>query len=302
MKPKELLKSLELDNQGRDDLFGALLGEYKRNKQPLPAALGATATKAATKSRKEAVSQPKSTEVLQADLKEQLKTASVGTNIVIEQLNAIRGQLEQLVPVNEVELKAALEAQVKKWDKDGSLEQAAAKLEALGGRMTVVATPNVKASRHEITELYKKFGEDQPYLTYVNEEFLRLYDDDELSGSVTDDAPVRFRLIHSVYDPELYGTAAQQRAALVAQQAAAPSQIVPSALDGLTHMQTLRAGGDKLSDNSAVEKTYIRDFSLPEKRFGGWPSVPYVCVSYDGEPRLGRSRADNGYDGRFALG
>lgn len=52
MKPKELLKSLELDNQGRDDLLDALLGEYKKNKQPLPVALGATATKAAKQETK----------------------------------------------------------------------------------------------------------------------------------------------------------------------------------------------------------------------------------------------------------
>ena len=306
MQPKEVIRALELKGTQLDEALETLVAAYEAEGRPVPQSiLGYVANKQAVEAPApaEATVRPhESVEALKDSTREQLRTSLKGTNAAIEQLNKLRAESEQLAPVSEADLETAVEAALAQWDEDGSLERAAAKVEALGGRMTLVATANVKVTRQEIEALEEKFGEGQPHTSYVDEELLGLYSDEELSGPVTGDAPVRIRLIHSEFDPELYGKVERQRAALAASRAVVSSQTVPSLFDSVTHKYTLRAGGDQLNDVPAFEKTYIRHFDLPEKELGGFLDVPRSYVDRRGESVLDRSRAKVDRGGRFALG
>ena len=77
---------------------------------------------------------------------------------------------------------------------------------------------------------------------------------------------------------------------------------VPSLLDAITYWYSLRAGGDKLADSSAFDKTYIRHFDLEPKTVGRWSLVPGSCVDDVGGPRVGYSGAGDQDDVRVAVG
>ena len=150
------------------------------------------------------------------------------------------------------------------------------------------------------------FGKDQPYETYVYDELYRRgrYSGREWSGN-SGNAPVRLNLIPSRVDGEISNRTVEQQVRMLRERQASRPELqarVPSLLDAVTYWYTLRAQGDKLDDNSAFDKTYIRHFDLEPKTVDRWPVVPDSCVGNVGYPSLLRSSAEREDVARLAVG
>lgn len=194
----------------------------------------------------------------------------------------------------------------KEWQQNGVYDYLVEKLITDGTRFNLVATPNIETSEAQIVALAEDFGKDQPYQTYVYDDLYRRnhYSAQEWSGN-TGDALVRFSLIADKYDTGLGHETAGEQMRRLAERQSQQSHLnvrVPSLLDAVTLWYSLRARGDKLDDNSAFDKTYIRHFDLEAKALGRWSYVPYSCVYDDGGPYLARSRVEDGRDARVAVG
>ena len=245
---------------------------------------------------------PELKNLLRENLPQQIEASLHAANVVIDQLNALGGRHEQLVPLHRAEIEKILGSKLEEWAGNGSLEWCVEQMVENGGRLSLLATPNVLATPEQIISLAKNFGQEQPHETYVYDELYGQYSAEELSGPLVIDANVKLSLIPSASDKKLYGDVQRQRATFQDQRNANPSLRVPSVLEAITYWQTLRASGDKLDDYGAFDKTYIRHFDLPEQRFGDWSCVPFSYVSYDGKPDLYYSDAENDHYGRLAVG
>lgn len=254
----------------------------------LPAFAGTVAVEAAAQEAK----------VDPTDLKEaitgQLTTAFMGYQVVGGQIN------EGLPKKRRFELATAekLSEEFAAWFTDEKAEQATRLMESdpeLG--FSLVATPNVVVAPSEAITLAEEFGKNQPYKTYMYEPIVKSYTPEQLSGTNPENGnSVQFSLIPNKLNPDLYGTVAQQRAALAKLQTEMPDLRVPSFLEDLTYWQTLRSQGDNLAHGDVFERTYIRHFDLPDQRFGGYACVLLSCVDDFGEPRVRGS--DARFDGR----
>ncbi len=195
-----------------------------------------------------------------------------------------------------------LERKEAEWQANGVMDYLVRELVEKGSRPNLVATPNVLASWEQIRELAKEFGEDQPYETHVNNEFLRQYSPEELSGA-PDAEPVRLSIIPSAFNLES-GTVEEQREWLEDKQTKQPElhYRVPSMLDAVQYWQTLRARGVALEGDGTLDMTYIRHFDAPVRRDDVWSCVPGSGVGDRGWADLDWDDADFRYDGRLSVG
>lgn len=264
----------------------------------VPAFAGATATDATTDVELVAVVEvvPETKESIFG----QLDSAVTGYNAVMNSLNAGKRRNNKV----ETQEPATIEAALGEWLTDERLEIVNDMKEKQPGvEFTLIATPNVLTTAKDIIRIAEKFGADQPYSTYVWEELYKQYNVEQLSGtSESSEAVVNFALIPSQFTPWLEGTVTEQRAALANVQAIHPELKVPSVLDAVTYWATLRAQGESLTGEGTFDRTYIRHFDLPERRFDDWSYVPKSFVFVNGEPYLYRSSAGSSYDGRVAVG
>lgn len=204
------------------------------------------------------------------------------------------------------ELEQLFAAKDKEWQANGTYDYLVEKLIADGARFNLVATPNVEASEAQVVALAEAFGKEQPYETYVYDDLYRRgrYTSQEWSGN-KGAAPIRLSLIPSRFDGEMgYGRVDAQVEQLRERRAKQPELDVrvPSVLEAVTYWYSLRAQGDKLDDNSAYDKTYIRHFDLESKTVGRWQIAPLSYVSIVGKPYLSDSDADFGGGVRLAVG
>lgn len=171
-------------------------------------------------------------------------------------------------------------------------------------RYTLVATPNVPVTAKKVVELAKEFGKEQPYETAVWPDIYDKYTPEELSGfDPKKDSPIKFALVSNKFLPELSGTVEEQRLTLARLQAEDTSTLrVPSVVEGIAHAMVLHGQGDSLDSGDVFNRSYVRNFDLPEKKIGGGLCVPYFCVDDDGLPRLAGSYVQRGDDGRVAVG
>src|SRR3990167_38686 len=236
--------------------------------------------------------------VLPETIRDQLRGAFMAYSTVAEQLGA------REVSSNELEHLFALKD--KQWQENGVYDYLVEQLIENGARFNLVATPNVEASEQQIVALAEAFGKDQPYETYVYDELYRKgrYTGREWSGN-SGNAPVRLSLIPSKADAEISSKTVDDQVRMLRDRQAKQPDLharVPSLLDAVTYWYSLRAGGDKLADSSAFDKTYIRHFDLEPKTVGGWSIVPRSYVDCDGGPRLHGSGAGSQGGVRVAVG
>jgi hypothetical protein len=262
----------------------------------LPYATGVVAVEGATRAT--------DTEVSTTDIKEslaqQMLTASKGYKATIDTLNDGRRKRDILPEATH----NAITAEFEEWLTEDKLAYVVTAQEADSDvRFTLVATPNVVATKEDLVKAAKAFGENQPYTTYVWDELYKKYIPEQLSGTDPGNGnSVVFSLIPSSYTPDMEGTVVEQRAKLAELQASNPGLKVPSPLEAVAYWQTLRAVGDQLADGSTFDRTYIRHFDLPERRLDGWLGVPRSYVSDVGRPVLDDSGARSGDGARLAVG
>lgn len=251
---------------------------------------------------------PELARILPEALREQAQSAYAAYKTVADKLlGTMRGLLGKREVAAEVqELEQLFAAKDKEWQANGTYDYLVEKLIADGARFNLVATPNIEASEAQVVALAEAFGKDQPYETYVNDDLYRKghYTSREWSGK-KGAAPMRLSLIPSRFDGEMgYGRVDAQVEQLRERRAKQPELDVrvPSVLEAVTYWYSLRAQGDKLDDNSAYDKTYIRHFDLEPKTVVRWQLVPYSFVNNVGKPGLNDSNADNDDDVRLAVG
>lgn len=238
--------------------------------------------------------------VTRESLSEQLPAAVTGYNTVMDALNGGKRKNRRAEVVGADAITEAFDAWLTAEKLTLLHEMQEDQPEA---HFTLVATPNVVAKPQDIIAIAEKFGQDQPYQTYVWEELYNRYSAEQLSGTTEDnEAVVNFALIPSTVSPRLEGTVVEQRAAFAKMQTENPDLRVPSVLDAVTYWSTLRAQGEDLADGTTFDRTYIRHFDLPEQRVGGWLLVPYSYVGGVGGPALGDSYAGSRFAARVAVG
>ncbi len=252
---------------------------------------------------------PELARILAEAIREQVRTAYTAYKMVAD--NNLLGTKCGLLGKREVaasvpELEQLFAAKDKEWQANGVYAYLVEKLIADGARFNLVATPNVEASEAQVVALAEAFGKGQPYTTYVYDDIYRRghYTDQEWSGN-KGAAPIRLSLIPSRFDGEMgYGRVDTQVEQLRERRAKQPELDVrvPSVLEAVTYWYSLRAQGDKLDDNSAYDKTYIRHIDLRWKTVGGRPVVPSSYVNAGGEPGLDGSDAGGELDVRLAVG
>lgn len=204
------------------------------------------------------------------------------------------------------ELKQLFATKDKEWQASGVYDYLVEKLITDGSRFTLVATPNVDACETQIVALAEAFGKGQPYQTYVYDDLYRKgrYSGKEWSGN-KGTALMRLSLIPSRFDGEMGSNRVDAQVEQLRHRRATQPELdirVPSALDAVTYWYSLRAKGDKLNDNSAFGKTYIRHFDLEPKTVDRWSFVPHSCVDNDGRPYLNYSAAGRKNAARLAVG
>ena len=241
---------------------------------------------------------PELTKLLPESIREQIKSSFIAYNAVAQQLGeteATQQEFEQLFAQKDEE-----------WQANGVYEEIVERLVKDGVRFNLLATPDVEANEAQIVALAETFGEDQPSSTYGYDEMYRKYrfTAKQLSAN-TGTSSVKFSLIEANLDPRLASkTAVQQREILARLQVDGPKLNVhiPSLLDAVTNWYALRARGDRLADNTAFNKTFVRHFDLPEQRIDDWSKLPNSYVNDDGGPYLSNSAAAYQYDGRVSVG
>ncbi|MGH7195880.1 MAG: hypothetical protein ACREGA_03830 [Candidatus Saccharimonadales bacterium] len=253
---------------------------------------------------------PELAHILPETIREQVKGAFEAYKTVAEQLGGkqrlFRKGEATLSTLSPNELERLFTAKDKEWQANGVYDYLVDQLVENGARFTLLATPNIEATKDQIVTLAKNFGQEQPYETYVADDMYRRgrYSAQEWSGSYGNE-PVRFSLMPSNYDAELgYRSADEQRKILAAKQTSQPNLNlrVPSLLDSISYWYALRAQGDKLKDSSTFKRTYVRHIDLNPQRLGGWSFVPCSCVRGAGRPYLDRSNAGNDCGARVAVG
>ena len=236
---------------------------------------------------------------IQHDIYRQFYPAYEGYTEVVDALNAEMGNGRiDLISENDIAV------EFEDWFTSEKLEYLVSAQETDPDlRFTLVATPNVFANHADIIKSAKAFGDEQPFETYTWDELLGEYTVAQLSGTKPENGKtVVFSLIPNKYDPEMNGTALDQMKKLAELQIQTPELKVPSVLEAVSYWYTLRAQGDSLDDDSAMVKTYIRHFDLPEYYKGYLPSIPASGIVGNGKSYL--SYADAGKTGntRISLG
>lgn len=231
-------------------------------------------------------------------IRDQVRSTYSAYNTVIEQLKRAPESLE--------EFEQLFAAKAKEWEENGVYDYLVEQLIENGARYSLVASPNIEASEAQIVALAKNFGKDQPYSTSVYDEMYRRgrYSNQEWSGNSGESA-VRLSLIPSRVDAQISDKTVVEQVRLLRELTSQRPELaarVPSLLTAVTYWYTLRAQGDKLDDNSALYKTYIRHFDLEPQTVDRWQYVPYSCVDNDGKPNLGDSDAERGIVARLAVG
>ena len=251
---------------------------------------------------------PELARILPESIREQVQTAYLAYRTVTDKLQGAKRGLfgKREVAASPQELEAMFAAKDKEWQANGTYDYLVEQLIENGARFSLVATPNVEASEAQIVALAEDFGKEQPYQTYVYDDLYRKghYSGREWSGN-KGNAPIRISLIPSRVDSEISNKQVSEQVRLLRERQASRPELsarVPSLLDAVTYWYSLRAGGDKLDDSSAFDKTYIRHFDLEPKTVGRWPLVPRSCVHRDGRPSLNSSDADVEYEARLAVG
>lgn len=250
---------------------------------------------------------PELARILPESIREQLASAFAAYKTVAEQLGGKQRLFRKgEVAISPNELEGLFATKDKEWQANGVYDYLVEQLIESGARFNLVATPNIEASEAQIVGLAESFGKDQPYTTYVYDDLYRKghYSGREWSGN-NGNAPVRLSLIPSRVDGEIgYRPVNEQVQMLKERQARRPelNVRVPSLLDAVTYWYSLRAGGDKLDDSSAFDKTYIRQIDLEPKTVDRWPIVPSSYVYYGGRPNVDSSNADYGDDVRLSVG
>lgn len=251
---------------------------------------------------------PELARILPESIREQVRSAYTAYKTVADKLlGTKRGLLgKREVAASMQELEQLFAAKDKEWQANGAYDYLVEKLITDGARFNLVATPNIEASEAQVVALAEAFGKDQPYETYVFDDLYRKghYTGQEWSGN-NGAAPLRLSLIPSRFDGEMgYGRVDAQVEQLRQRRAKQPELDVrvPSVLEAVTYWYSLRAQGDKLDDNSAYDKTYIRHFDLEPKTVGRWSVVPSSCVGDGGRPGLRYSNADGDGGVRLAVG
>lgn len=164
-------------------------------------------------------------------------------------------------------------AKDKMWRANGVYEYLVEKLIADGARFCLVATPSLEADGNKIVAVAEAFGKDQSFKTIVENYTYRSgrYSGHQWSGN-SGNEPVRFSLIPSRYDGEISLKSVDEQVRLLRERQTSRPELhirVPSLLTAVTYWHSLRAQGDKLIDDSTIDRTYIRHFDLPPN-VGSW--------------------------------
>lgn len=255
----------------------------------------------------EAVIEPSASEVLtpvtKESLAEQLPFAYKGYATFLEIIND--GRKKDKI---ELATKETLKAEYDSWISseeglDGGLAYVRAAMEADPELIaTLTATPNVLVTAEEVTDAEIKFGEGQPYKTEVWSDILTRksrgnpqYSPEEISG--TDPAngkSVMFSIRLSKPTPGMGSNRQQNIDKLAELQKTTPSVRFTTPLEAAVHVQTLRAGGDKLVGPGTFDKTITRYPNMKPRRIGNRSYVPCSCVYDDGGRGLGSSDVVDG--------
>lgn len=238
---------------------------------------------------------PELAHILPESIRAQVQTAYSAYSIVADKLQGMKRGLfgkREVVTATPETMGQLFAAKDKEWQENGVYDYLAERFIESGTRFNLVATPNIEASEAQVVGLAEDFGKDQPYETYVDARLFRhdLYDGKEWSGTAGAE-PLRLSLMPSMMDGEIsYRSVPEQVRMLAERQAKHPNLNVrvPSLFDAVTYWYSLRAGGEKLVDDSAADKTFIRHFDLaaPETVVG-WSADPYSSINYEGRPSLG---------------
>ncbi|MES2971472.1 MAG: hypothetical protein V4702_04070 [Patescibacteria group bacterium] len=235
--------------------------------------------------------------VTKESLAEQLPFAHKGYNTVIDIINDGRKK-DKIAPATEETVREEYDAWIAEKEQDGSLAYVRAAMEADPELVaTLDATPNVLVSGEEVTNAEVKFGEGQPYKTEVWSDILTRksrgepqYTPQEISGTdPTNGNSVMFSIRLSKPTPDMGSNRQQNIDRLVELQKVTPSLRFTTPLEAATHVQTLRAGGDKLVGNGTFEKTITRYPDMEPRRVGDFACVPDSCVGDGGIRSLGYS-------------
>lgn len=151
----------------------------------------------------------------------------------------------------------------------------------------------------DIKKAAVKFGEDQPYETFVYDPLYEKYSDQDLSGTYsTRGKSLTFSLTSNVLDPSWNGNVSEQRSKFAPANRENSGLVVLSPYQAVGRWFTMRAQGRTLDFNS----TYVRHFNLDPKSIGGSLCVPNSYVAGYGKPYLYNSNARGGNYGRVSVG
>ncbi len=241
-------------------------------------------------------------------IRDQLRSTYSAYNMVAEHLGGNKQGLfaRRETGATQAEFERMFAEKDKEWRENGTYDEVVERFVKDDIRFNLLATPEIDVTEDQIIALAENFGKDQPHRTYVwNTMYRKKRYADRLWSGFTGKSKVKFSLIEANLDPRLADrTADDQRQILADIQAKQPSlnARAPSLLDAITNWYTLCARGDKLSDSTAFDKTFVRHFDLKDQRLGDWLCVPYSCVGVGGEPNLSYSDARDHDDGRLAVG
>lgn len=168
----------------------------------------------------------------------------------------------------------------------------------------VMATPNVEVDDETFEKAARKFGEKQPYATDFYSGVVNQCTPVELSGTdPTNGNKIHFNVVFEDFDGALYGTPEANGTGLAKLQEVNPFLEAPSMLKGLTNVFTLRkARGGTLSGAGTGKLTYMRDYTVEPKPFGGDSCVPRLIVRDGGNLIVDRSCVRYDGDGHALVG
>lgn len=236
----------------------------------------------------------------------QLKVSYAAYKTVAEQLGGKRHQFrenETALTLNELEELFSLKD--REWRANGVYDYLIEKIIESGARFSLLVTPNIEASEAQIVGLAENFSKGRPHPTHVYDKLYRKghYTDREWSGN-GGNAPVRLSLVPNRVDDEIsHKPLGEQIQMLQERQARRPELNirVPSLLDAVTYWYNLRAQGDKLDNNNALNKTYITHIDLEPKNCNGLMRIPQSGAGL-GMASLSRFDIDNKVGVRLSVG
>ena len=228
----------------------------------------------------------------------QLDIAYRGQVDTVGALNTGKDEGDKIKPASSETLTSEFET----WLTPDKLSYIAKQIEA--GRVPhLLATRNVQVDSETLLQAAEQFAKGQPdsrsYRDIINQ-----CTPAELSGTNPNSGnQVHFNVVFEDFDKDLYGTVAEQKAALTRLQTENPFLEAPSMLKSLTYLFTLRAErGGQLSGDGTFDSTFNRDYTLEPKSFGGGLCVPFLIVIDCGTFIVGDSFVRNDRVGRALVG